>query len=490
MRLKRKKEKIFPIIAGLVFITLTIIGFDYCFFWDNIQLTSKDAHWYFLQNSFELIIPKTAPEGGVSGTGHPPLMGLMSSFLWKIFGYKLAVIHVFILGWSILLIYNLNKLTQRFFTHSYSGWILLIIILEPTILSQFIIASSDFILFTAFVICIRAILEKKPITMGFTLFFVCAISIRGIFIGVILFATNQIYIYLSENKKINTKQFFVQCVPFLPVFIILTAYYIVYFTNNGWFFSEQEQVNGHYAKPSELYTIFKHIFEFALRALENGRFFIWVLFLYAFHLLRKKKIYLNIEHKTLLTAFSLLFGLYFLFIFITQMPFSSRYFAPFFFLITILSLSLIFQNSLTERRKYLIIALILLFELTGNCWYYPEKMAKAWDCSLMHLPYYSLRKDCFEYIDKNKLDYEQIGAGFSICGNRKYIELGDKNRLVHADKNREYYIYSNICNEKDEFIDEINNPEKWTSIKKFQKGFVTMTLYKRNSFQDRIHSVK
>jgi hypothetical protein len=122
---------------------------------------------------------------------------------------------------------------------------------------------------------------------------------------------------------------------------------------------------------------------------------------------------------------------------------------------------------------------ILAFELTGNFCIYPGKTAKSWDSTLAHLPYYQLREECFNYIDKNNLNYADISAGFCLYGNRKYIELKTAGKTVGTNQNSRYFIYSNISNLEDNFVCELEDTKLWRPVKIFEKGFVKIIIYQR-----------
>jgi hypothetical protein len=159
------------------------------------------------------------------------------------------------------------------------------------------------------------------------------------------------------------------------------------------------------------------------------------------------------------------------------MPFSGRYFMPQFFLLTILAM-LGLNKFVSIKKTRIVFILILIFELTGNLWIYPERIAKSWDCTLAHMSYYELREECFNYIDQQKLDYNHISAGFCLYGNRGFTELKNEGKKVSTDTNCQYFIFSNISNVEDTFADELKNQTHWTPVKKFEKGFVTITIYR------------
>ncbi len=473
------KSNILYLIPIFLYLILSILSLNYCYFWDNIQQTSIEGHWFYLTNFKSLLIPAQSPIDGISATGyHPPLMGLMTALLWKLLGYKLWVSHFLVFVWAIILFWNLRKLLSVLLPEQLIIWTFAIILVESALLTQYTIASPDFILFTAFIVALRAILENKKIILSVAVFFLCCISMRGVFAGVILYFANNYYQYLLNSKKLDIKSAWKVLIPYIPTLLILSVYYIIYFVNKGWFFEKSEYAE-HYIIPNSMMIIFKHIAEFVLRSIENGRIFIWGIGVYLTFRVIKEKIELNTTEKVLILIFTLLTALYILFIFITKMPFSQRYFLPQFSILTILII--IGMNKLVQARKVrILMILILLFELSGNLWVYPEKMAKAWDCTLAHLPYYELRKECFNYIDAEKIPYAEISSGFCFYGNRQFIELASKRNVVDTDMNTKYFIYSNISNLRDEQIDLLKNPNLWKPLKSFKKHFVYITIYERN----------
>lgn len=468
----------FLILTLLVYIGLSLVTFNNGYFWDTIQQISKEAHWFYQNNFSALLMPSQDSGFEIVATGyHPPLMGIITAILWTLFGYKLWVSHVFVLLWLIILVYNAWKLICLFFEEKFVGWVFLIAMLEPTVLTQFAISSPDFILFTAFVVSLRAVLERKPILLAIALFFLCGINMRGIFVGAILFVVYCYQSYLQDDNTNLKRNIFKNILPFLPIVLILASYYIYYFSQLGWFFAN-EPSTGHYALPTSPMRIVSHFAELGLRSIENGRFFIWFLGCFVVINLLKKKQNLSQNSKLILLSWILLTSLYLLFVFISQMPFSSRYFMPQYFLLTIL----ILQGTIKlfdAKRIYLVFILILFFEITGNFWIYPDKIAKSWDCTLAHLPYYGLRQDCFDYIDQQGIDYNNVSSGFCMAGNRKYVELENDGKFIGYKAGSKYFIYSNISNLDDELVAKLMNTHDWKVMRRFEKGFVFIEILER-----------
>ena len=96
MKSSNKTNFLFFGLAFLTYCILSVICWNHVYFWDNIQLTSIEAHWYYLTDFKYLIIPKSAPNLGLYGTGGPPLLPFVTAVLWKIVGYKVWVSHALI----------------------------------------------------------------------------------------------------------------------------------------------------------------------------------------------------------------------------------------------------------------------------------------------------------------------------------------------------------------------------------------------------------
>jgi len=481
MKTPTKTNLIFLSVALLIYGILTLVCWNNGYFWDNIQLTSIEAHWYYLNDFKTMLVPKHAPEYGLSGTGAPPLLPLITALLWKCIGYKLWVSHAFVALWAIILIYNTHHFLKHFFSNQYAGWVLLIVLGEAALLTQYAIASPDFILFTSLVICLRAIFEKKSLLLAFGILFLLNISTRGFFTGAILLFVHLIF-YFIRKQKFASRSFVKTFLPYVPTWVLMIAYIVYYIVMQGWFF-DNSNFSEAQNSPESLSFVIKHLCDFGMRFIENGQLAIWLVAFFAGWKTYKAKKHLSPDLYFLLVFFLLLTGLYLSFVFLTKMPFLTRYFIPHIFLLTILSISKL-TEFIPERKTNYILVFILCFELTGHLWIYPEKVTTIWDSTLAHLPFYGLRKDCFDYIDRNNYDYRDISAGFCLYDNRRFVELGNINKTIGRDKNRKYFIYSNLSNVPDDWIDEFHDKAHWIPIRSFEKGFVVITIYKNLNYKN------
>lgn len=475
------KRNLALILTAIVYIGLTVISINNCYFWDNIYYTPTFAYKFYdlfsAQNwaSFSLIFN----DQFVSSLGfYPPLLGFFTALLWKVFGCHLWVSHLFFIVWFLMLAYNLWKLLLKIMPPKLMGWTMLIILLEPTILSQYSIASPDFILFTSFIISLRAIIEHKRKLLLVAIFILCGIHVRGLFAAAILFMVDYYYQYFLLKNQANFKNIAKTSFPYLIAFFLIGVYFIIYLRAGGGLIATSPY-STHYEQPTALLML-RNMAVFGLRSLENGRFLIWSIGLVLLFYIFKRKLSTSNYIKLVLLFFVCHLGLYLIFIFITKMPFSQRYFMPHYFALSVIAIIGI-GNYLSENKSRIVFIVIILTEITGNLWIYPEIMAKSWDCTLAHLPYYELRRKCFEYIDSSKINYKDISTGFCLYGSRELIELRKNGKSVSDSTTNKYFIYSNISNLNDSLIVNLKDVKYWQPIRTFEKGFVNITIYKQKN---------
>lgn len=466
------------ILISIVYIILTILCFNNVYFWDNIQQTSIEAQWFYETNFSQLLAPvATSSSLGsdiVSVGYHPPLMGIVTAVLWKIFGQHLWVSHLFVFFVFVVLLYNTWKLALTLFEPKNADWVVLILLSEATLLTQFAIASPDFILLTAFVVSFRAIMERKSVLLAISLIFLCCTSMRGVFAGSVIFA-GYCYHFFHTNKT-GIKGFIKNLWPFVPALTLLFTYFTFYLLTRGWFFSNSVYAS-HYKFNFDIWSIAKSIIVFCVHSVENGRIVVWMLFITILFVALKLKQRIPLNIKLVLIVCTLLYALYFSFV-ITRMPFSARYFMPQYFLLTILTLAGVVKYF--SKNKKTIFIIIILFQALGHLWIYPNRIITFWDCTLSHLPYYELRKQCFNYIDSVGLNYDDISGGFCFYDDRKFVELENGGKVVGRENNNRYFIYSNISPFRDEDIDYFENKDIWTPIKSFKKWPIYIIIYRQN----------
>jgi len=66
-----------------------------------------------------------------------------------------------------------------------------------------------------------------------------------------------------------------------------------------------------------------------------------------------------------------------------------------------------------------------------------------------------------------------------LYGDRRFVDLQNQKQVISSTNNTKYFIYSNISNVEDSFADSLSNPTYWQAVKRFDKGFVKIIIYKR-----------
>ncbi len=470
-------------IVVLIYGVLFLFSSEYVYFWDNIQQTSKEAYWFYNNNFSSLLLPDFSDGSEIVGTGyHPPLMGIITALLWNIFGMHLWVSHFFIVLWAFVLAWQTYKLMQILFPENIAAFVLPLLLLDSTVLAQIAMASPDIVLLTALVASIRYIMKGNKWLLAISLLFLVLINGRGMFTGAFVFIFYLFFLFIVQSEKITLKKLADSLLPFLPAFLMMVAYLVYYFIHRGWFFSNPDSpwAEG-WLPPTGIKSIAKNILAFFLRLAENGRVFIYATGLFALYKLWKsgklKKQLHSINGALLLFVF-LLFALFFYFAVTTRIVIVSRYYMGLFLVFSIVTfriLAMLFTARLV--KKIAIVSLVFL--LSGNFWIYPDKISKAWDATLAHLPWYELRKNCFEYMHDNHFDFSKVSGGFCLSGNQRYIDLKNRDLHISNNTNEQFFIYSNISNLDDEFIEELQFSGKWKEIKTFKKGFVEIVIFEK-----------
>jgi hypothetical protein len=468
--------KYFPYV---LYAGIAIVCVNHCFFQDMIQLSSRHASWYYDHRFSHFLLPNEID------SGHPPFNGMMLALLWSFFGRSLWVGHVFTAIWSVILIYQCQKLCENLFSKKIAAYVSLVVLLDATLLSQSSIVSPDIILMVSFFAALRAVLENKKVLLTFSILFLSLISVRG------MMCTGAIFFFYAYHQyrilKIFTFGKIVKAIlPFLPGVLLAFSFLAYHYYQLGWI---GYHANMPWAECFEKIGSFKefgkNVIVMIWRLIDFGRFIIWILFFYSIYYLYKNqkinKDCFSYQQVSVILLFVLLLLISSYSFLLYKMVNGHRYLLPHYALITLVVFILL--EKFCSWKKIRIIAILsALVLLSGNCIKYPEKISTGWDSTLSHLPFYGLRDQMFEYIQENNIDWEDISAGFGLSGNQNYIDLSSpKNRIIKNKENlgqTSYFIYSNISNLSDESIEQIKNENSYALIKKFERGNVFIALYK------------
>jgi hypothetical protein len=450
---------------------LIVASVNFFFFWDKDIIHSYHAFWY-LEHGFSILQPP------YMDSGHPPVMGLLLGFLWKIFGVNLAAGHLAMIPFGLLLVWQLYRFTAFFIDPSSVHRALWLVIIDTSILTQLVILTGDLLTLVFFFWAINGILYNKRLSLLLTLVFLAVSSSRGMISCVIVGVFD---IYLIIRKKDRVLKEIISIIPFyLPAFIVSVSYLVYHYYKTGWIGYDPEASNwAGLFEPVDLKGAVRNLLIIGWRLVDFGRLFLWLAGGYLFILLIKRKIRFDDKMGMLAALFIISLILCSPVMVIYKGLQSHRYLLPVFAIFATLIAYILFEKLSHRKLRRTIYILLLAGLLSGNFWVYPDHIAKGWDATLAHIPYYTLRRDMLRYIDEKGIPYEKIGSEVPNAGKRKYIDLTDDERSF-TKKNLEvcdYIFYSNIYNMfSDDFLYELKH--EWEIVREYRLLQVRVTLYK------------
>ena len=448
---------------------------DNAFFFDTVQLGSVHAHFYFENNFSLFFLPQNMD------SGHPPIFGMYIALMWKWFGRSLATSHFAMLPFLFGIIFYLHRLGKYFFGKSIFGFVVIgLILFDPCIAGQAVLVSPDVVLVLGFLMGMDGILNKKGWSLAIGIIALCTISMRGMTIAAALFLFDFLNRFLILKQPITFSFFIKKIKPYVVGGSLGVLFLAAHYVHTGWigYHADSpwapafERVNG--------LGLVKNIAILGWRLLDFGRVFLWLVMtiIGVGFFIKKQKT--DLKTKQLLLVFATVVFFSTPALVLHKGLLGHRYLLPIFVVIDFLAVYLVFIFGKNKTQRTLLFTICFLGLSLGNFWIYPKKIAKGWDSTLAHLPYFELRKEMIHYLELQKIPIEKVGSAFPNLRPMKFIDLNDS--LQHFPsknlKQQEYIFYSNIFNDfTDEEIDELE--QKWKVKKELKKGGVCVVLYSK-----------
>ncbi|MFT5250568.1 MAG: hypothetical protein ACI93P_002310 [bacterium] len=459
---KRNQYLFFTLISCLIFLYSHSIGM----FWDNVLFSSQIGNHLYNNDLFNWLLPD------ILDAGHPPALGFMLAILWKVIGHKLWVSHLLMIPFTIGLLYQLFQFVN-YFTKSYlhSLFAFLLIIIDPTLATQFLLVNPEIIQVFLFFLAINSILYKRYKLKVIALFFLSIISLRSMMLcgGVFIFEIiNSAYINKTKGTILNKKLILSYVIGSLPALSYLGIHYI----SKGWLVTHSNSPWSNNHQFISLEGFIKNCIVLIHRYADFGRFIIYILIVFCF--IKFRKIIFDKKTKQLLVlSFSSVIIVIIISLLSTN-SFGHRYFITSFISLNLLSYILLLKFF---RKKIMTYGIVFIILFSGNFWIYPKEIAQGWDATLAHLPYHKLRIDAISYLDSNKINIEKVGTFFPNSTTLDNISLnGDLRSFeVYTGKN-EYVLFSNVFNlNEDEYVELDNN---YSIIQQFNSKGIYILIYK------------
>lgn len=451
----------------VLFLVLKFFTLDNCFFWDNVAGYSMPASYLLEHGLFSFVYP-------VNYVSEPPLAHMYLAVLWTLLGKNLLVAHLSVTLFSVGVIWQVWRLCEKLNT-KYTPYIFLLAVLEPTLSTQLILISPDVILCFFALLSINLLLENKRGWLAVSACCLGLVSIRGFVVCAGLGLGYLVIAKVIEKKSF--KEAFVYVFPsFIPVLLALGAWFLYRKLETGYFLYQPGFEYQEHRELASLSHIIKNIASLAIRMLDSGRIIVWLFLLVAIIKMGIKNFIAFVVYSRLSIIYlSVLFTLFLVTIPVTN-PFGDRYFIVLYILLALITAQLL--SKVYEARKIRIVLVgMLLVLVSGNFWVYSEKMSKAWDSVLCHLPCYSLRQEMITYLEDQHIDVNDVSASFPLNAPFADLDINEDKRQftpVDWDKSR-YIIYSNLYNWDDESINAIHS--KWKLQKELKSGLIFLRLY-------------
>ncbi|MFK7904936.1 MAG: hypothetical protein AB8B69_07420 [Chitinophagales bacterium] len=486
-------------------LVLTICSLHIPFFWDNVYLVSKMAHYYY-ENAFPSVVLPLELD-----SGHPPFYALYVAAMWSCFGQTLAASHWAVFPFLVGLGISYYHLADYFLPAKLVPYAMLLLLVEPSLLAQSLLGGVDIALVCLYLMALNGIFYRKRWLLMLSLCLMSVFSLRGI-IAVGLLGTTEFLVKMLENSltKGNSSKplssvlhrcFSVlqKITPaYLPsIFLVLTWLYYHHQVSGFWVSNPDSPWAADYGYV-DLKGWFKNLVVVVWRLLDYGRIVLWSMaaFLLLQWLLKRKNRAIEEDTSSFNTqVFTSKLQSLFLFIFLPlifylpfitlrQTPILHRYFLPMILLVSILFVLLLgFIKNQKARNFAFVVAVMAL--LSGHFWVYPDRIAKGWDASLAYLPYFKLNDEATAYIEAKNISFEAVGSEFPAVNPRKFTHLKETDLRHFIDKDAyeltdfKYILQSNVMNDFSEQDLEALQSAKgdWRLEKEFRNGQVYIRLY-------------
>ncbi len=455
-------------------ILLFMISYDFGMFWDNVLFASKMGNQIYNNGFFDWTMPNEFDPG------HPPFLGAVLAFFWKIFGHSLWVSHLAMLPFMIGSIYQLQRFIAYFVSNNTMILLgLLLVVADPTLSASFVLVNPETIIIFFFFLAVNGILYQEKKWQFIGLFFLSIITFRSmmLFAGLFLFEVLNNYFF---NKKSFRK---ILDIKFLSFYFLAALPGIVFvlwrLATKGWLQTHPESPWADLWHLPSITQFLKNIAILIHRYLDFGRVFIFIFLIVGLFYFRKK-IVLNKHFKQLL-----LLSICAVFFVVIALLFSTNAFGHRYFIVSYISFILLAFLVLKELKKYKKPLYVLLFIglITGNLWVYPERTSQGWDASLAHAPYHSLRKEAIRSLDTMNIDISKVASFFPNCNKIDEIDLnGHQKSFTKFTNNSNYVFYSNVYNLSNKDYELLNN--NYLEIKRFKSFNIVVSILKKRSLSN------
>jgi len=429
------KESLVLLLAGVHF----WLARDIPFFWDSIQLSSKQAH-YFLESGF---VSFSLPDE--LDSGHPPLVGWYLAMMWQLLGRSLWVSHLAFLPFVALYLFFglqwVQHLVKPLWGRVLGG---VILFSDPLFLTQSIIMGPDIILISSFMAIVYAYCKGQKVMMVAMSLILGLVSMRGAMVLAAFGFFHLVNTFWFHRK--GWSYLFIRGWPLLPGAAAFLVFLYWHYLTKGWIGFHSGSPWAESFQMVDFLGFLKNIAILGFRFNEFGRFIICIPLLFFLYKFRNQLIPLQYKGFTLFVILALLVLPNTL---IYAHLSANRYFWPLYLLASLGLISFIGASKLeTHYLKGLAATAAAIF-LASHLWIYPWKTSQDWESTLVHLPYHEVRSKIYDFYTASGIAPSSVGTSFPAVNSNYHINLQEfkdsppKAMEIGVDP---YIFYSNIMN--------------------------------------------
>ena len=450
------------------YLLIHLLTADVSFFGNSIYY-SQQARWFFQNGIDQPVIPTPLY------TGNPSVFSLYLACFWKLFGKTLLISHLAMLPFVIGIAWQLFLLTKRFIPHKYIPVALLLLLIEPTVMSQVTIISKGIVIIFFYLFALNQLFRKNLILFTLALTGLIFTNIIGMIL-VISILFSDLIISTSVLKDIHffkTKN--------LAPYMIITGIII------GWItFSFFIQNRPPYTIPdfnaTHEFASFKQILLNDLRVDRNlfnfGRISVWVFIVIYFIRWGLGNIHLHDTVRILLIMTIIPIVILELSLMFYTVEIKTRFFAVTYLLGILLFMSMVsyIENPFMINKKFALRISVLLL-LTGHFWIFNPGFSQDWDSSMAYLPYVKVSDNFNKWLNNSPVKASEIMSPMPYKFRKAtYLDENLKNFAHFSDSTQKQYLYiSNVM----ERYPELNKSPEWQSIENFEFWWIKARLLKK-----------
>jgi len=460
----------------LFYSLLSILSVEVPFFWDNVLLVSKAAHFYYDTQFNHFFLPLSLD------TGHPPFYGMYMAVWWLMLGKSLSTSHMAV--WPFLVIMGISyyHIARYFVPKQQLPFALLLLFIEPNILSQSVLAGIDISLLSLYLLGLYSIIYDKRKLLSVALLLMAAISLRGI-IAVGLLGISDVLWQYSRSLSIKPRDLLSKMLVYIPVSLAVISYYYYHYQHTGFI---AQNYNSGRAKDYAFVTLPQFIWHMTVilwRILDHGRIVLHIVALWAIYTCWRYTTF-STKQKQLLAISLIPLIVYALIIGLRANAIAHRYLMAFYVLFSIILLSYWASLRVKNWIKNMYMFLISFSLLSGHLYVYPQPIASGWDVLLSSLRYFDLQHTIIEDIKHTTIPFNTIGTEFPITAPLPYTHLHLSSNMNHEAYDvlftkplsaYTHILYSNVINDFSQA--QLDTLATWHVLKHWENWPVYSTLY-------------